>query len=394
VRLQKRTTLIPALLQGIVLTFTMLHAFPAPLQSESPEQILTRALQLHRDGDLAGAIEAYKSLLEYGKHPDILTNLGAAHAGTGDFGTAIRYYREALEVDPEHEAARMNLGIACYKTALAEEAITQFKWILERAPGNEQAAFLLADCHFRLGHNEDVVAVLTPFESRAGENLGIAYLLGTSLIRTGRVEDGQRYVELILRRGESAEAHLMMATAQRIAGDVPKAIDEVNQAIALNPTLPGSHSLLGQLYLAVDGQDQIRRNPNLLGEVRLEGINERAIQAFEAEIGINPNDFDSHFFLGYILKENEKYDEALPHLERALLLRPGAYHVAYHIGMLWMLKGQPDKAREVLTRVTEEEPEFIEAHVALATACYRLQLKEEGDRHREIVVRLTAQKAQ
>ena len=51
-----------------------------------------------------------------------------------------------------------------------------------------------------------------------------------------------------------------------------------------------------------------------------------------------------------------------------------------------MAKGMP------LEAIVKEAPSYIEAHVALATAYYRLQRKAEGDSERAIVERLNQEK--
>lgn len=82
------------------------------------------------------------------------------------------------------------------------------------------------------------------------------------------------------------------------------------------------------------------------------------------------------------------YEEARVHLEKALRIRPEACHVAYHLAQLWLMKGEPARARELLSPVVEAVPDFAEAHMSLAAACYRLGLREEGDRHRDAVIEL------
>jgi Tfp pilus assembly protein PilF len=49
-------------------------------------------------------------------------------------------------------------------------------------------------------------------------------------------------------------------------------------------------------------------------------------------------------------------------------------------------------ATGMLEAIVKEAPSFIEAHVALATAYYRLQRKTDADRERTIVDRLTQEK--
>jgi Tfp pilus assembly protein PilF len=47
-----------------------------------------------------------------------------------------------------------------------------------------------------------------------------------------------------------------------------------------------------------------------------------------------------------------------------------------------------EAARHALESIVKEAPGFTEAHVALATAYYRLKRKEDGDRERAIVQKL------
>ncbi len=362
-----------------------------PPEGDRPEAILRQAFADHQAGEFSKAIEGYRRVLEAGfRHPDLLTNLGAACAAAGDNRAAIGYYQEALQLDPRHTGARLNLGLAYYKAAQAVPAIEQFSEVLRLEPGHSQAAFLLADSYFRLGQYPKVIEVLNPFREKAETDQGFAYLLGTSLIRTGRVPDGQHYVDLILRHGDSAPAHLLMATAYRTGGEVEKAIQEIRKALALDPTLPGAYALLGKLLMAVDGVDQLDRNPQLLGEIHLGSGGDDAAEAFHRELQLSPNDFDSHFYLGYLLKERGAYDDARSHLEKALLISPEAHHVTYHLAQVWLRMGEPGKARELLLPVVKATPDFAEAHMVLATACYRLNLKEEGDFHRDRVIELTA----
>jgi Tfp pilus assembly protein PilF len=54
-------------------------------------------------------------------------------------------------------------------------------------------------------------------------------------------------------------------------------------------------------------------------------------------------------------------------------------------------QGQVDRSRELLEAIVKEQPDFVDAHVLLATAYYRLKLKDRGDQERAIVARLNAE---
>ena len=136
--------------------------------------------------------------------------------------------------------------------------------------------------------------------------------------------------------------------------------------MALNPELPGVHSLYGRALLETGNRD-------------------RAQAEFEAELARNPLDFDAHLYLGVLLKEDAQYDAAMAHFERALGVRPGDPGVRYQMVTIYVSRGETDRALPLLEAIVKEAPAFLEAHVTLATVYYRLKRREDGDRERAIV---------
>ena len=117
-----------------------------------------------------------------------------------------------------------------------------------------------------------------------------------------------------------------------------------------------------------------------------------ATEAFRKELEANPNDFDSNLQLGALLRQEEKLDPALGHLERALRSRPGDPGVRFQIASVHLAMGRTDQARGELERLVKESPQFPEAHVTLATIYYRLKRKADGDRERAIVQKLISER--
>ena len=97
---------------------------------------------------------------------------------------------------------------------------------------------LLADCRLRLGEWKSVIEILDPLLEKDPENEAILYMIGTALIRDHQVERGERVLDRILRQGDSAEAHLLLAIASREASADIEAEHELEKALALNPRLP------------------------------------------------------------------------------------------------------------------------------------------------------------
>ena len=117
-----------------------------------------------------------------------------------------------------------------------------------------------------------------------------------------------------------------------------------------------------------------------------------ARRQFEAELSRNPLDFDANLYMGLLLKSEQDYDGALRHLTRALGVRPGDLRTRNQIASVALARRDNATATDMLEAIVKEAPSFIEAHVALATAYYRLQRKADADRERAIVERLNQEK--
>ncbi len=370
---------------ALILALILLPAgYPLLAQTpgETPEEIFARAVRLHQAGDIQGAVREYRNFLAL--QPDLAdahSNLGAALARLGRYQEAIDEYKRALALDSNNVSIRFNMALAFYKSASIPEAAKELKQVVAAQPENKNAMLILADCYLQMGEFKKVIELLLPFEEtpRKGipitdaEERAVAYLLGTALIRDNQVEKGQVLIDRILRDGDSAEAHLMLGTAQLMARDFPNALKDLKRAVELNPKLPSANSFYGRALLQTGDRDGAKR-------------------AFEKELEWNPNDFESNLYLGIIYREDQKYDEALNYLQRALLVRPRELNVRYFISCIYVSQGKVTDAQRVLEDVVKEAPDFVEAHVILATVYYRLKRKEDGDRERVIIEKLNAER--
>jgi tetratricopeptide (TPR) repeat protein len=339
----------------------------------SPEAVLRHAIELHQAGDIPGAISAYRDYLkQQPKSVLALSNLGAALSKSGHYEDAVAEYRRALEIDPKNLQVRVNLALAYYKTAQFSAAAEELEKAVRQQAPTHQVIFLLADCDLRLGENKKVIELLTPLEKESPNDKGLIYLLGTALIRDNQPERGQVLVNRILREGESAEARLLLGTTRMNAQEFAEALVDLKKAVELNPQLPDVYSYYGMALLST-------------GDVAA------AAAAFRKELESNPDDFVSNLQLGALLKQDERYPEALRLFERALRARPGDPGVRYQMATLDVIAGNLQQACSRLEQLVKESPQFVEAHVSLATVYYRLKRKEDGDRERATVLKLNAE---
>ncbi len=367
---------------NIFATFAIFACFafslPAHIRGQdsnnNPDAILARALQLHQSGDFENAIREYQSFLAVRPDRyDIRSNLGAVYARLGRYQEAIDQYQRALKLDRRNPGIRFNLAVAYYKAARIDLAADELTRLLVDQPEQQNVRMLLADCHLQMGENKKVIELMTPLAEKNPDDPGVAYLLGTALVRDGQGEKGQVFIEKIMRRGDSAEARLLMGTTHMMILDYAKAVSELEQAVKMNPKLPSANGWLGKALM-------------------MTGNTDAAQDAFRRELAVNPNDFDSNLQMGILRKQDQQYNEALAYFQKAQTVRPREPNSRFYIASIEVAQGKFDQARGRLEEVVRDAPDFVEAHVMLATVYYRLRRKADGDRHQAIVNKLNAER--
>jgi tetratricopeptide (TPR) repeat protein len=359
----------------LLLTAAPMSAQPKPGSGTRPtaESLFQQALELHKAGDILGAIAAYQASLNLNPdNPGAHSNLGAAFVRLGRYDEAITEYRTAVEAEPKNATFQFNLGLAYYKSAQIPPAAGAFAAVLTLQKDHLNARLLLGDCYLQMGRFQDTIDALALWEDSYGDSAAFAYILGSALVETDRLDQGQRLIDRIFSKGDSAEAHLLMATVHLRRTDNPAALEELQKAATINPKLPLVHSLMGRALLRTGDQAG-------------------AAKAFATELTINPNDFQANLEIGDLRKREQRFDEAEPYIRRALRMRPQDPTARFSLAGLHVSRGETDQARIVLEGIVTDSATFTEAYVLLATVYYRLQRRDDGDRMRAVIERLNAE---
>ena len=85
--------------------------------------------------DYAAALAELRDLAEDVQQADVYNLLGFALRKTGDFKTSLTYYTKALELQPDHKAAREYLGELYVETGNMEKAKEQLAALAKLCPG-------------------------------------------------------------------------------------------------------------------------------------------------------------------------------------------------------------------------------------------------------------------
>jgi tetratricopeptide (TPR) repeat protein len=341
-------------------------------QDSDPDLLFRHAVEAQQHGDYSAAIADYRKVLQI-RPADVQArvNLGAALAHEGKYDDAIEMYRSALPSLKNKNMVLLNLALAYYKKGDFEHAREQFTVLHDAQPNDVRAIILLGDTDLHLNKPEDAAKLLEPLEAKFSGNMDFEYVLGSALIRTGRRGEGVTRIEKVAKAGPSPDSYMLAGATLLDLNDYEPARADLEEALRLNPALPGVYTLTG-----------IARDKT--GDVK------NAEVAFREALKKNPDDFQANLYLGAILYKRRDLEEAKPYLDRAIRLNPKDSMARYEAAMLKSTSGDYENAAKELEQLTKDDPDWLEPHVELAALYYRLHRPDDGARERQIVDHINA----
>lgn len=365
-----RSAVILSLFPGLCL---LAQSSAGSRDSAGIQQIMQAAAAAQQHGDLKTAIEDYQKALQL--RPDLVPvriELASALLAAGQPDAAIAEDAQILKADPANIPAQINAATAYFRAGAVDRARYLFELIHKAHPGNVNAAMGLAYVYIKLQRGNEAADLLAPLEAANTHNLDFQYVLGYAQILGGKDADGIPRMESVARQQHSANAWMIAASTLFQKRKFAQARDDAEQAIALNPQLPGAQTLAGQSRYA-------------LGDI------DKSIPEFQAALRQNPRDFTANLYLGIIREDQRDYATARPLLELAIELLPDHPLAGLELARLNAKTGHEKEAVEELERLEKQTPQWLDPHVLLATLYYEENRPADGRREREIIVKIQAQ---
>src|SRR6185503_13691602 len=197
----------------------------------------------------------------------------------------------------------------------------------------------------------EVAVKLAPKDFNSSFTLAIAYLQQRQFTSARRIFDS-----MIAEFGEQPQIHIAIGRAFREAGRLPEAIEEFKRAIALNSQFPGAHYNLGLAYLWNEGASAVTN----------------AEAEFKLELGTNPNDFFSNYYLGITCIFQRKWELAIDYLKTASRIQPNNPDPYFQLGQAYQELKKHDQAIDVLRKAIDLNPNLAHNKFQVTTAHYRL----------------------
>jgi tetratricopeptide (TPR) repeat protein len=160
----------------------------------------------------------------------------------------LEMYRLALEILPNFQRARNNLGVALRRRGRIDEAIEQYKLAIEQNPKYVEAHSNLGTAYLHQGRTEEALAEYRLAAENAGPDGYVHERLGVTLLRLARYQDAIKELRKALsKEPDLADAHYHLGECYRSLGDEKKAVEEYKATLEIDPNYLAAQARLRQL---------------------------------------------------------------------------------------------------------------------------------------------------
>jgi protein O-GlcNAc transferase len=356
----------------------MAKAVRSKAQPASLQELLGRAMALHRQGDLAQAGALYRQVLEQkpdqfearhlsgvlcsqeGRHEEACEHLRAAIAIKPDAAGAfanlglvlhlMKRYEEALvslekaiSLQPGHAEAHNNRGNVLSDLKQHEEALASYERALAARPDYVDALINRGAALHDLNRNEEALASYERALALSPDRPELLDQHGSVLAALGRFEEAlASYVKAVLARPDYAQAHYhrgnVLAQLKRYA----EALRSYDKAIAIKP----------------DHAEAFDNRGNALAALKR---HEEALASYDRALALAPGSAGTLTNRGSALKALKRYDEALADYDAALALAPDAADTLFNRANLLKETKQYEAALACYDQANALKPDHADA---------------------------------
>jgi predicted Zn-dependent protease len=317
----------------------------------------------------AGQVQQGASPSPDASTPAITFETAQELAGKGRLDAAMAQLDQLARQSPEPAGVERLRGMIFYQRDQFAQAIDAFTKAGDQDSNDRESLEMHGVSLFRQGHIQDAIPFLEKARTEVqGANVDPNYVLALSYADVQRYDDARHaFAAQYGFAPDSAEAYLLAGRLFLRRELRDEAGVEAGKALALNPSLPLAHELLGEVALST---------ADTAG----------AIREFEAERKINPLNPDLYDRLGDAYLRNGQYADAQLALNRAVLLEPQATGPYILLGETFLKLKQPIQALHYLDHAEKMDPSNYITHNLLGQAYKATGQIDAANREFQMVV--------
>lgn len=242
---------------ALFLTCNLAMAQLTPDLPKSLEGLFVQGVQAQKAGQLDLAEKAFLEVLRQGGNISfVYNNLGIVYQMRGDHARAVAQFREAVRLQPDYAAPRILMGASLLALGKTPEATRKLELAVKLQPNEPLARLQLAKAYARSENSPARAEQLRAVRKLAPQEPEYAYQLGDSYLKMA----GWCAREIARIGPGSARMYQILGDNYRVqSGSMERAVRAYQRATQADPTLPGIHQALAEIYLEQGKEVDARR---------------------------------------------------------------------------------------------------------------------------------------
>lgn len=279
-----------------------------------------------------------------------LIQAGIEFANKDENEKAIKEFQKALKIDPTNEDALFNLACTYSDIGDTQKSYETFKTLINKNPKHVNAFNNLALMFARQGKYNDALFI---YEKGIEQNPDSALLYNNR---------GNIYFEM----GNYVEALKNFKKASDLDPIYSERFYHLGISSYLKEETGGMDDAIKELEQSAKKNMHKSKDVHDLGVAYMERkMYDKAIEAFNNALKIDPNYLSAYINLGYCYQYKEDYVKAIQSFEKAIILNPRSAKLYNTIGLLYDKMGNPEKAVIAYKKAVNLDPTYKNSHYML-----------------------------
>jgi tetratricopeptide (TPR) repeat protein len=342
---------------------------PAQTGSRNLEDYFRQARELEGRQDYAGAERVYReAAASFPKQPEVLKRLGLILQTELKFRESVETFQQVLQQAPQYPEVNFYLGLSHLGLNEFEKAIDGFDRELAANPKYRRAHYYMAQAYQSLNRNTDALRQYEMILQEDPTDKRVLFQL-IKLLKSTTVQAIKQLGNL------DPDSEFMLVLKAEGYVDEEKyldAIEKYKELLAKNPSFPGIHFALGEVYYKkID-------YPNAERELRI-------------ALSEDPNHPMANYYLADILIKVPKMEEAISRLEIVVASSPQFMMGYFQLGKCYVAQGKHEEALKLLLKAVELDPKEKMAHYQLSQLFARLKQPDKQQYHLGVFQQLNVQ---
>ena len=371
---------------------------PAQQQARTAADFEAQGASAQRNGNCNDAVKFYAEAIKLDPGSfGAQVNSGTCYLRLEQPQVALGFLKVAVTLSPSDPLVHYLLGVAYTGAKQTTEAIAALQESLRLDPKLDHAHVVLADIYSNLNKHDDAIRELIAASKLRQDDAMLLLKLGRENLNAGHWKNAVEYLNRSLALKPSVEAYTDLGNAYAKLNDTEAAFQAYSEAIKLNSESEITHYNLGgglrelgrhqeaaaAFKRAIEIKKDFREAVfNLALTYETLGEHEKFLDTMKEALRLDPNNLVVVGKYGLALRANLKFVEAIEPLKRVSDARPNEVEDLYLLGNTYLMAQKYDQAIKTLSRVLVLQPSHADARDRLRVAGARKNLLPKLDQYK------------